>query len=276
MGKILARESVLIVLVGLFGGLAVPALLGYPPALGLFLVGLVLGLTFAPLYALSLLGGTRMPAVIWKWIGPFAWVFVFWNDFMTVVQALMWGAALTLRSAYVYLLPGLFGLLLVLLAALRASRGERAKNALWALYLYGLPMVVIRFALVPAVQVNVVLAGLAMQGGALYLFLHGLLRIYVPVGPEAGDDVQRPPLVQKALPDAVVGLAEGTLHRRARPFATLAGGAADESAISFAVRPDEVAEALEKLSAAMENKPVVVEQGQQVGGEIEVIVRRRS
>jgi hypothetical protein len=272
MGKLLAREGVLILVVGLFGGFGVPVLMGAPAAGGLFLVGVVLGLTFMPIYALALLGGKHMPVAVWKWLGVFAWAFVFLNDFLSVGKVLVLRGTVTAMAAYLFALPGLFGLLLPALAALRAPRGQRADQALWALYLYGLPMAAIRFLLVPAVQVNEALTLLAMQGGGLYMFLHGLLRIYAAIGPESAESSE--PLVRRILPDAVVGLAEGLLHRPARPYATTADGGRDADAISFELRPDEVENALARLTRAMQGKPVTVEQGQPVGDKIEVILRR--
>lgn len=275
MGKILSRELALVGLSGLVAYLLVPALFGQPPAIPLLVAGLFLGLTYAPLYALTLMGGRRLPAVVRGWLGPFAWVMVFFNEMLIVVQAWIWGKSVVPAALYLQTAPGLFALLLVVLAVLRYAPGLRLQGALWALYLYSVPMLVIRLLFVPAMSANLVLAAIAIQCGAIYNLAHGLLRLYFPMGPET-EEIGAPLVAPRPVPDTIVGLAEGTLHRRARPFATTASGALDEKAVSILLKPEEVDEALQRLSAALEGKPFAVSAGEQVGGRQEVVIRPRS
>jgi hypothetical protein len=136
-------------------------------------------------------------------------------------------------------------------------------------------MLIVRWALVPMVSINLVLATIAMQCGALYMLAHGLLRLYAPVSVETDGPASEPLMRRRAVPDAVVGLAEGTLRRRARPYATAPGGGMDETAISLLVPHEEVEGALQKLTGALEGKPFDAVAGERLGREVEVVVRPR-
>lgn len=275
MGKLLSRELALVGLSGLVAWLFVPALFRQTPALPLLVAGLLLGMTYAPLYALALMGGRRLPAVVRGWLGPIAWVMVFFNELLIVVQAWLWGKSLTPAALYLQAAPGLFALLLTVLAVFRHKAGVRQQGALWALYLYSVPMVVIRLLFVPAMSVNLVLPAVAIQCGAVFFLVHGLLRLYAPMGPETEEI--GPPLVKpRAVPDAVVGLAEGMLHTKARPFATLPSGELDEQAVSLLLKPGEVEDAVQRLSAALDGKPFAVTPGEKMGGRQEIIIRPRG
>ncbi|HLN63193.1 MAG TPA: hypothetical protein VK464_16780 [Symbiobacteriaceae bacterium] len=275
MGKVFLRETVLIILTGLAAWLLVPAMLGQPPAAPLFLVGVVMGLTFAPTYGVALLGGRKMPTWVQTALGVLAWFFTFWTDIMMVVSRLAAGVVNTPVVLYMRLAPGLFGLLLALMGALRADRGRRVRGAAGALYAYAFSMLIVRWALVPMVSINLVLATIAMQCGALYMLAHGLLRLYAPVSVETDGPASEPLMRRRAVPDAVVGLAEGTLRRRARPYATAPGGGMDETAISLLVPHEEVEGALQKLTGALEGKPFDAVAGERLGREVEVVVRPR-
>jgi hypothetical protein len=275
MGKIFLREIALILLSGLIAWWFIPALLGQPPAAPLFMVGLLMGLTFGPAYGVGLLGGQKMPAVVRSVLGVLAWVFTFWNDFVMVVSRLATGLELSGSAAYMRLAPGLFGLLLAVLGALRPQGSRRGAGALWALYAYSFPMAIVRWALVPMISVNVVLAAIAMQAGALYMLAHGLFRLFSPVSVETDTPGAEPLVRRRPVPDFLVGLAEGTLHKRARPFATQPDGGLDETVVSLAVAPDEVEGALQKLTAVIGDKPFEAVAGERVGEHVEIVLRPR-
>jgi hypothetical protein len=78
------------------------------------------------------------------------------------------------------------------------------------------------------------------------------------------------------VPDAIAGLAEGTLRKRARPWATRPDGSEDETAISLVVPAAEVEGAVHKLAAALEGKPFTAEPGQPVKGGVEIVVRPKA
>lgn len=273
MGKVMLREFVLVLVTGLFGWLAIPALLNQSPAFPLLFVGLFLGLTFAPMHALSLMVGRRLPPVVRTWVGIFAWVFAFLANIKGVLAVLVRGFMLSPRTMGVELVPPLLGLLLPLLAALRAPKGERGQAAAWAIFLFSLPMWVVRDVLVRLVSPNLVLMLMAMLGGTLYMFLHGLLRVYVPSAVE--DENRKEPLIRRPVPDAVVGLVEGTLHRRARPYATTLEGL-DDTAISVLCQPDEVERVVGQLSEALGDRPFQAAPGQTVKDKVEVVVRAKT
>jgi len=64
MGKVMLREFILVLVTGLFGWLAIPALLHQSPAFPLLFVGLFLRLTFAPMHAIALMVGRRFSPVV--------------------------------------------------------------------------------------------------------------------------------------------------------------------------------------------------------------------
>lgn len=278
MGKVMLRESILILLTGLVSWLLIPALLRQPPAAPLFLIGIVMGLTFAPMYGVGLLGGRKMPAVVRGWVGVFAWVLTFWMaDFIVLLGLWRTGRHATGAALYLIAAPGLFGLVLAALGAWKSTAGRRLVDGLWALYAYSFPMAIVRFALVAMVKVNLVLATIALQAGALYMLAHGLIRLFAPVSVESDDAAEAGPLVRRRpVPDFVVGRAEGTLRRQARPFATLSDGGIDERAISFLVSAGEVEGTVQKLKAALAETPFAIEPGERVDQQVEVVVRPRA
>lgn len=270
MGKLLIREFLFVLALGLFAWFGLPLLLGQSPDFVLFSLGLVVGLTCAPIYALVLLIGKRLPPAVRGWVGVFAWVFVFLNEVLVVLLGRVpRGAGVLL---YFQLAPGLLGLLLAALAAQRKSDNPRSAEALHGLYVYSASMLAVRFILMPMVSVNPFLTLLAMQGGALFFLLHGLLRLYAPLGPELA--VQTEPLVaRRYLPDAIVGLSERTLHKRARPWATRPDGSLDETSVSLVVPRADLDDALARLAGALDGKPFVAEAGEPVAGGVEIVVR---
>lgn len=273
MGKVMLREFVLVLITGLFGWLAIPALVGQSPALPLLLVGFMLALTFAPMHAVSLMVGRRLPPALRSWVGVFAWVFAFLGQIKGVLAVLFQGRLVSFSTVATPLAPPLLGLLLPLLAAIRAPRGRRGQAAAWALFLFSLPMWVVRDVLVRLVSPNLLLMIMAMLGGTLYMFLHGILRLYVPSIVE--DENRNEPLIRRPVPDAVVGLVEGTLHRRARPYATTPDGL-DDTAISVLCRPDEVEEVVDQVTQALGNRPFEAAPGRTVKGQVEVVIRAKA
>ncbi|MDF2627352.1 MAG: hypothetical protein K0R39_1183 [Symbiobacteriaceae bacterium] len=272
MGKVLLREFILVLVTGLFSWLAIPALIGQSPAFPLLFVGIFLGLTFTPMHAISLMIGRRLPPALRMWAGMFAWVFAFMAQIKLVLALLGQGAAMSLTTMGMELLPPMLGLILTMMAALGAPKAERGQAAAWSLFLFSLPMWVVRDVLVRMVSPDQRLMAMAMLGGTLYMFLHGLLRIYAPSAVE--DEHRSEPLVRRPVPDAIVGLVEGTLHRRARPYATTLQGL-DDSAISVLCQPDEVPDVVSKLTEALGARPFAATPGRTVKDKVEVVVRAK-
>jgi hypothetical protein len=265
MGKVLAREALLVVLVGLFSWLGVPALLGEPPGLPLLVIGVLLALTFMPLYSVALGVGKRLPHVWRMWLGAFAWLSAFAGNLGMLRLASRYSPAALVTE----LAPMTFGLLLVVLAV-ASARGERRNEAgAFALFLYSLPMLVIRELLARAVSYSLVLTQIAILGGALYFFVHTLLWMYSP-SPAEVEHPEGPLLRRRPVPDAVVGLVQGTLHRAAQPYG------ADDSAIVVFCKPDEVEGAVERLTAALAGRPFEVTKGSSVGNKVEIVVRAKE
>lgn len=273
MGKLLGREAALVAVVGLFSWLVIPAFFDRPPAVTLGLVGLMMGLTYMALYAMVVLLGNKIPAGIRRWLGPIAWVMAFWGDIVLYEKLLWSAAAVDLRASYVFLAPGLYGLVVTGLAALRAGVGQRKEAALDALYAYSVPMLLVILLLRPLVRVNEIAMMLSVQAGAIYMFLRVLVRIYWPESVEGGSGG---PLVHRPVPDAIVGLVEGTTGRGARPYATMRDGGKDQEAISVLCRPDEVFGVVEQLVASLKEKPFQVKPGQHIDGKVEVVVKRKD
>ena len=274
MGKVLVRELILVAATGLFGWLAVPVLLLQPPAFPLLAVGLFLGLTFTPLQALALIIGRRVSDLWRMWLGIFAWCFAFQSSLTGVLIVVTQGARLAPQALITELLPAALGLLLALLAAALAPRGQRGRAAAQALFLYSLPMWIVRDVVLRLVGPGLVPTLMAMLGGTFYMAAHGLLRIVRPTPVE--DEGRTVPLVaRRAVPDAVVGLVEGTLRRPARPWATTETGL-DERAISVLCKPDEADGAVERLTAALADRPFAATRGRQVKEKVEVVVRPRD
>ncbi|HYG56990.1 MAG TPA: hypothetical protein VD902_02835, partial [Symbiobacteriaceae bacterium] len=80
MGKIMAREAVLLLFCGLFAGVAVPLLLGRPPGAAPFAIGLFYGLSFIAAYAIMLMLGQRLPAAARGGLAALAWLAVVWGS----------------------------------------------------------------------------------------------------------------------------------------------------------------------------------------------------
>ncbi|HYG59262.1 MAG TPA: hypothetical protein VD902_14465, partial [Symbiobacteriaceae bacterium] len=162
------------------------------------------------------------------------------------------------------------------MAAGRGPSGKRAEQALWALFAFSAPMFLVRYLLVPMVSINLFLTVAAVQTGAFYLFLRGLFRVYAPNTVEVPVAGAEPLVKRRPVPDAVVGLLEGTLHRRARPYATLPDFSLDESAVSLLVRPDEVEQAVSKAAEALQDRPFDVEPGVAQSQWVELVIRARK
>ena len=274
MGRLLAREAALVLLSGIFGWIVLPAMMGRPPALALLWAGLVMSLTFMAMYAMSVLAGNKMPPRVRHWLGPIAWVGAFLPELGLFFRLMRDGAALQPSALYLSVAPPLFGLLLTALAAAQAPPDDREGVAMSALYAYSFPMLGVMWLLVPMVGANLIAATLARQSGAIYMALRVLVRIFWPGSVEG--DATAPPLVVRRVPDRVVGLVEGMARRRARPVATLPGGALDEGAISVLALPDEVPEVVTRLEGALQNRPFQVSPGEAVDGRIEIVVRPQA
>lgn len=262
MSKLLGREAALVLLSGLFAWLIFPRIVGAPLDHVLLGIGLMMGLTYMALYAVCVLGGGRLRPAVAGALGAAAFVAAF-------VPAMP--GADGPGALYRLMAPPLFGLALLAPGALLARRGERAPGALSTLYAYGLPMLGVRWLLVPMVQGSPFLAQLALQTGAVYVALRVLVRILWPGSPEG--NAAAGPLVHRPVPDAVVGLVEGISRLPARPYATLADGRLDQGAISVACPPAEARALVSELTEALAGRPFAVTLGAQVAGELEVVVR---
>lgn len=268
MGKLLAREALLVALAGLLGMYFIPALFSKPPEFRLFLVGVAMGLTFMPMYAIAVLGGNKMPHRVRSWIGVLAFVGAFAWDWLIGAAGLM-AADVPWQVWFMTFAPSTYGLILAVLGL------GRPGGALTALFAYSLPMALVRWTLVPMVSVNGVLMALVYQTGAIYLFLRVLIRLFWPTSVEGGESDG--PLVRRAVPDRVVGLVEGTSRRPARPYATAVDGSLDESAISILCRPDDAAGVAARLQQVLEGHPFEVSPGVEAErGQVEVVIRPRS
>lgn len=253
MARLLGLEALLMILCGAYAALVPPALLGYPPDGVLFVAGFLMALTFSGLYALANLGGSKMPAAARAAAGVLA------------LGALLAASETPLRAA------SACAVALGLLGALRTGAGRRWDGALWAVYAFALPMLGVRYLLVPLAGATGIVQMIAVQGGTLYLVLRGLLRIFLPTSAEGNSAAG--PLVRQPVPDRIVGLVEGTARTSARPYATRADGTLDESAISILCRPEEVAAVAERLKAALAGQPYAVQVGERVEARVELVIR---
>lgn len=275
MVKLLVREVVLVLLSGVAGMYFIPYLFGQKPVAPLFVVGFLMGLTFAPMYAIAMLGGNKMPARVRNWLGPVAWLAAFGVELTRFVQLQGTSASVSGVAVYTYIAPPLFGLLLPGVAALRAKAGERGGVALKTLYAYSFSMAEVRWLLVPMIGINAVGVMIAMQAGALYLTARVLLGIFYPSRVEG--NMTDPPLLHKPVPDAIAGLVERTSRRRARPYATQAGGGLNQNAISILCAPEDVAGVTSRLNEALAGQPYVAAGGETVEeGKVEVVIRLRD
>lgn len=274
MGKLLGLEILLMLVTGLFAMLVIPALVGYPPAWPLFVVGFLMAMSYVGLYALANMAGRKMPGRARVIIGLMAYLAAFWGDLAMGVSTLQAGGPFPGATLYLRLAPALFGLVPAAVAALRSQRAARGETAAWALYAYAFAMLGVRYLLVPLVRVNWFAPLIAVQAGAIYLLLRGLLRIFLPTAAEG--NAEAGPLVRRAMPDRIAGLVEGTTRRHARPFATRADGTFDESAISILCRPEDVPGVQAKLQEALTGQPFAVESGQAVEGKVELVIRPQT
>lgn len=268
MGKLMAREALLVLISGLLGMFYIPVLFGKPPETGLFWVGVIMGLTFMPMYGIAVMSGNRMPARVRNWLGVAAFVGAFAVDWLAGTAGLL-QANVPWQVWLMTYAPTVFGLVLALLGR------RRPGGALTALFAYSLPMVLIRWVLVQMVSVNGVLMALVYQVGAIYLFLRVLIRLFWPSSIEGGEATG--PLVRRAVPDRIVGLVEGTARRAARPYATTADGMQDEEAISILCRPEDVAGVTARLQQALAGMPLTVAPGVEAEpGKVEIVIRPRT
>lgn len=274
MVKLLVREAAIVLLTGLFALFVVPALLGDQVAPVLFGIGVMMALTYAAVYAMGLLGAGRLKPALRGWIGIFAWLLAFESDLVLLGRVALSGARPSGGALYTLLAPALYALVLVALAVWKRGSEEPTVAAGWALYAYALPMLMVRWLLLPLVGQNSALADLALQCGAFYLALRVLLRILWPFRVEGNESA--PPLIFRPIPDQIVGLVEGTTRRRARPFATAASGARDDRAISVLCAPAEADEIAEQLTRTLAGKPFDVAVGARVEGQAEVVIRPRA
>ena len=263
MAKLMGREALFIIAAGLFAQFVFPFL---RQSAGLFSIGAIMGLTFTPIYLIALLSGRRMPARVRTGIGVGAWLLAFGPDLVLTTGSL--GSLVMVSALLGFVLAGLSALTSV------QTGGDRRSEALWGLYAYSLPMVGVRWLLVPLLGGGEFAVSLALSTGALYLGLRGLVRLYWPSSVEArGADES---LVHRPVPDRVVGLLEGTGRRRARPFATRPDGTLDEGAVSVVCQPDQAADVERQIAQILADKPFDVSLGQAVAGGVEVVVRPRA
>jgi hypothetical protein len=275
MVNLLGREALLVLLVGLLAVFYIPPLvIGRVGDTGLFLVGLVMGLTFMAIYAMAVLLGNKIPGKWRHWFGAFAWVGTFANDLFLYVGLRRGGYVVEPTATYLALSPGLLVVLLMVLTALRSPRVERSGALMDTLYAYSLPMLTIRNLLIPLAGGGLLVTNMVLQLGAFYTGARVLVRIFWPGSVDG--NLTAPLLVQRYIPDAVVGLVEGTARRRARPYATGQHGELDETVVSILCRPEEAPVLVEQLNAVLADRPFQVSPGQTVSGQLELVIRPRA
>jgi hypothetical protein len=266
MLKLLIREIALVLITGLFGTIAMAALFGLSVAPVFFGLGVGMAMTFAAVYVLVLMGAGRMRPTTRLAVAALAWVGAFadgiWRGYGTPAFPVPGWLAPTLA---------LIGPVLVAIAILRRGRETRLSASAWALYAYSLPMLVVRWLLVPLVGSFSYLALLALIAGTFYNTLRVLLRLFYPNRIEG--NLSAPQLVYRPVPDAVVGLVEGTTGLRARPFATGLAGELDETVISVLCQPDQAGGVVSTITQAVTGRPFMAVVGERVGDQVEVIVR---
>ncbi|MGE5675272.1 MAG: hypothetical protein ACM3XM_15590 [Mycobacterium leprae] len=271
MAKIMIREALLILLLGLLSGLFLPWVVGDATGGVWYLIGILMGLTYAPMYALAVLGGKKMPANVRRWLGVLAWVGLFFQDYYFTGMLLSHHVSIGAAEYYRWLAPGLFGLLLPLLAALQVGPGKRVAAALDTSYAYSFPMLLVLWVLIPLMGQAQTLRNIGSQAAALFMAMHVLMRLYSP-NPVEGTQT-RPLIYRHPVPDAIVALVERTARHRARPFVTMPDGSEDDGAISLLCPQAEAAAVVDKLAEALAGKPFAVSTGQKVNHQVEVCVR---
>lgn len=275
MVKLLGREALLVLLVGLLAVFFVPPLvIGRVGDTGLFMGGLVMGLTFMAIYAMAVLLGNKIPDKWRHWFGAFAWVGTFANDLFLYAGLRRSGYVVEPTATYLQLSPGLLVVLLMAVVAVRSPREERVGALMDTLYAYSLPMLAIRNLLIPLAGGGLLVTQMVLQLGAVYTGARVLARIFWPGSVDG--NLTAPLLVRRYIPDAVVGLVEGTARRRARPYATGQHGEMDETVVSILCRPDEASALVAQLNAALADRPFYVSPGETVSGQVELVIRPRA
>ncbi|HEY8346653.1 MAG TPA: hypothetical protein VIL07_05170 [Symbiobacteriaceae bacterium] len=249
-------EVLLLVAAGLSALWGGPAIFGIPSGSGLFWVGLLMALAFMFLYGLAVLGANMMPSKVQAAMG-----------------VILWAAAFVGYRGPLGLLPAALGIALALLAGIRPSGGSRIEAVLYALFAYSFPMAGARWLLVPMVAGSQVATGLVWLSGTVYMTGRMLLRIFRPMLVEGAAD--QPSLVDRPVPDEVAGLLESVSRRRARPYYTAPEGGQREDGISVLVEPERAEKVAARVRAVLGESPLVVEVGQPVDGQVEVVVRQR-
>lgn len=256
MIRLLVRELGLVLLVGAFAQYGFPSVAQGAPQGGLFLAGVAMALGFSAVYAMAVLATSRMSGKSRAFIGLTACLAVFLDDPRPLGM-------------------GTLGLLMAGLAALGPGQQNRVQAAADALLAYGLPMVGIRWALIPLLLTPGPVSALALMGGVVYVAARGLLRLYWPMGSEFSGRQGGAPLVRRIVPDQVVGWLEGISNRRARPFATRPDGTLDEEAVSVALPARFAERTATEVRARIGQAPFQVAVGTALPeGDVEVVVRR--
>ncbi len=250
MARLLIAELLLLVLTALFAAVGFPWLSGRPPAWPLLSIGFLMALAFVALYALANLAARRLPEPALLIVGLLA---------LGLIQIGPGGA-----GAWVSLAAG------ILLALLGRALGRGAGASLYA---YAVPLLAVRWLLVPLAGSGEAVLSLAMQCGTIYFFARGLVRLAFPTAAEG--DPSAAPLVRRPVPDRVAALVEAASRRRALPYATREDGSRDEEAISIRCSPAEAAQLADRLRAALEDHPAEVMPGVRVGDEVELVIRMK-
>lgn len=249
---LMIREVALILLSGLFARYLLPFFPGQISDPGLFWVGIFMGLSFMPIYALGVLAGNRMNGRVKLGVAALFWVLAFAP-----------GAQVAL---------GLPALLFAGWGAVRHSAAERVSAAAGALFAYSFPMLGIRWALLPLLGGGAgASTAAALLIAAAYVSLRSLVRILWPGSVEG--DATAPPLIYRPVPDAIVGLVEAAARRSARPHYTLPDGSRTEEGVCVLAAPAEAEAVAERIRAQLGTAPFRVALGQQAGERIEVVVR---
>jgi len=273
MARLLTAELLLVVATALFAAVGFPWLSGQPPAWPLLTVGFMMALAFVALYALANLAARRLRQPVLLAVGLVALA-------LLVVAAPGGPASSPVSGELGSAPPGdlgasppgwvlaAAGLILAVLGQL-LGRGSGA-----GLYAFAVPLLAVRYVLVPLAGSGGFVHALAMQSGALYFFARGLVRLAFPTSAEG--NLSAGPLVHRPVPDRIVGLVEATCRRRALPYATREDGSRDEGAIAVRCHREEVGDLAERLRAALKDHPVAMEPGLRIGDEVELVIRMNA
>lgn len=248
--RLLIVELLLLLGTALFAAAGVPWLSGRSPSWPLFLVGFLMGMAFVALYALANLAARSLREPVLLAVG------------LAALGLLYIGPG---QAAAVHWTPLAAGLVLPALGlVLRRRAGS-------SLYAYAVPLLAVRYVLVPLAGSGEFVHQLALQSGTFYFFFRGLVRLAFPTSAEG--NLSAGPLVRRPVPDPVVGLVEATSRRRALPYATREDGSRDEEAISVRCSRTEAAGLAERLRAVLKDHPVTVAEGVATGDEVELVIR---